>query len=102
MRTFFYLFHRRECLCCCFFSVGTGVYACLCVRARESEVCSRQINGIMVRDALFAHLAPFSKRRSTLRSLEPVFAKKREGISVRPREIACFKVYWERGGAILV
>jgi len=56
----------------------------------------------MVRDALFAHLAPFSKRRSTLRSLEPVFAKKREGISVRPREIACFKVYWERGGAILV
>jgi hypothetical protein len=57
----------------------------------------------MVCDALFAHLALFSKRCLTIRSLEPVFAKKkREGISVRARKIACIKVYWERGGAILV
>lgn len=43
--------------------------------------------------------------RSPLRSLEPSFAKKEialSGVSVRAREIACIKVFWERGGAILV
>lgn len=40
--------------------------------------------------------------RSPLRSLEPVMLKKiaLSNVSVRAREIACIKVFWERGRAI--